>query len=318
MFSTYLFPLPQYHIFQLEFCYLIPCGSKCSCDRSGILKSSEIRLSSSFKKYGIRHNKSGDIQRFSCSDCKRTFSVNLGFEHMKSSPEAITQALQLYFTGESLRNVQKFLKLQGVNVSHKTIYLWIVKYTKLMKSHLDKITPHVGDAWRADEVYVKIRGELKYVFSLMDDETRFWIAQEVANRKEGHDASSLFRAGKDVTKTKPKVIITDGLHSYSEAYRKEFWTVNRRDRTIHIRNVHLQGDINNNKMERLNGEFRDREKVMRGVKKEDSTIFDGYQIFHNFLRPHMGLDGKTPAEACGIEVQGKNKWKTLIQNASRK
>ncbi len=148
--------------------------------------------SSNIKKFGIRHNKSGNIQRFICNDCHRTFSINLGFSKMKSSPEAITNALQLYFTGESLRNVQKFLKLQGVNVSHKTIYLWIVKYTKLMKAHLDKITPHVGDAWRADEVYIKVRGELRYVFSLMDSETRFWIAQEVANRKEGHDASSLF------------------------------------------------------------------------------------------------------------------------------
>jgi hypothetical protein len=29
--------------------------------------------------------------------------------------------------------------------------------------------------------------------------------------------------------------------------------------------------------------------------------------------------GKTPAEACGIriEVKGKNKWLTLIQNASQ-
>ena len=30
----------------------------------------------------------------------------------------------------------------------------------------------------------------------------------------------------------------------------------------------------------------------------------------------MGLDGKTPAEACGIEIKGKDKWKTLIQNAT--
>ncbi len=52
----------------------------------------------------------------------------------------------------------------------------------------------------------------------------FWIAQEVLNKKEGADASHLFRMGKKVTGTKPKVIITDGLHSYSEAYRKEFWT----------------------------------------------------------------------------------------------
>ena len=41
-------------------------------------------------------------------------------------------------------------------------------------------------------------------------------------------------------------------------------------------------------------------------------------LYHNFLRPHMALDGKTPAEACGIEVKGNDKWKTIIQNASRK
>ncbi len=71
-------------------------------------------------------------------------------------------------------------------------------------------------------------------------------------------------------------------------------------------------------MERLNGEFRDREKVMRGVKKKDSVIFDGTQIYHNYFRPHMGLDSKTPAEACGIEIKGDNKWITVIQNASKK
>jgi hypothetical protein len=32
----------------------------------------------------------------------------------------------------------------------------------------------------------------------------------------------------------------------------------------------------------------------------------------------MGLDGKTPAEKCGIDVKGNNKWITLIQNASEK
>lgn len=67
----------------------------------------------------------------------------------------------------------------------------------------------------------------------------------------------------------------------------------------------------------MNGEFRDREKVSRGLKKEDSPLIDGYQIFHNYIRPHQALEGKTPSEACGIAVQGQDKWKTLIQNASR-
>jgi hypothetical protein len=58
-------------------------------------------------------------------------------------------------------------------------------------------------------------------------------------------------------------------------------------------------------MERLNGEIRDREKVMRGLRNEDTPILKGYQIFHNYVRPHEGLNGKTPAEAAGITVEGK-------------
>ncbi|MGI0026791.1 MAG: IS6 family transposase [Nitrosopumilaceae archaeon] len=272
-------------------------------------------LSEQLVKHGIRHNKYGDIQRFSCKNCHNRFVVNLGFEKMRATPQAITSAMQLYFTGESLRNVKQFLRLQGVNVSHQTVYNWINKYTKLMKGYLDKIVPQVGDAWRADEVFVKVKGDMRYLFALMDDETRFWIAKEVANSKEMHDASGLFRQAKEIIGIKPKVIITDGLRSYEEAYQKEFWTMNRQDRTLHIRNIHLQGDMNNNKMERLNGEFRDREKIMRGIKKDDSVMFDGYQMYHNYLRSHMGLDGKTPAEACGIKIEGDNKWLTLIQNS---
>lgn len=69
-------------------------------------------------------------------------------------------------------------------------------------------------------------------------------------------------------------------------------------------------------MERLNGEIRDREKVVRGVKKADSPLISGYRIYHNFVRPHEGLDGETPADRAGVKVEGRNKWLTLIQNAS--
>jgi len=79
----------------------------------------------------------------------------------------------------------------------------------------------------------------------------------------------------------------------------------------------MQGDRNNNKMERMNGEMRDREKVMRSLKTMDSPILKGMQIYHNFFRPHMGLDGRTPAEEAGIIIEGENPWITLIQNASK-
>jgi hypothetical protein len=71
-------------------------------------------------------------------------------------------------------------------------------------------------------------------------------------------------------------------------------------------------------MERMNGEIRERERVMRTLEKADSPTLKGYEIFHNYVRPHMALKGKTPAEAAGIQVKGDNKWITLIQNASQK
>lgn len=272
--------------------------------------------STKISKDGLRHNKNYDIQKFYCKDCNRYFTINIGFERMKHDPRGITTAMQLYFSGESLRNVSKSLKLIGMDVTHQTVYNWIKRYTKLLEKYLENIKPQVGDAWRADEVFVKINGNLKYVFALLDDETRYLIAHEVADRKEGHDARSLFAKGKEVTGTKPKVLITDGLKSYSEAYQKEFWTINRENRTLHIKHIRMSGDMNNNKMERLNGEIRDREKTMRGLKKMDTPILKGYEIFHNYIRTHEGLDGKTPSEACGIKINGENKWITLIQNAS--
>jgi putative transposase len=272
--------------------------------------------SSRLKKKGIRKNKSGNIQKFYCRDCHKYFTFNIGFEHMKHNPQAITSAMQLYFSGESLRNTMKSLKLLGVEVSYRTILNWIRKYVNLMKNYVETITPNVSDTWRADEIYIKIKGDMKYLFAMMDDETRFWIAQEVAETKYTHDARKLFQMSKQLMRKKPMTLITDGLQVYHDAYKKEFWT-QRKPRTQHIAHITLKGDRNNNKMERMNGEIRDREKTMRGLKNKDTPILTGYQIFHNYIRPHEGLTGKTPSESCGITVEGKNKWITLIQNASK-
>ena len=157
-------------------------------------------------KRGIRNNKTHSIQRYSCNECKRKFSINLGFEKMHATLQTITSAMQLYFTGESLRGVQKFIKLQGINVNHTTIYRWIKKYTKLMDNYLKTITPQVGDKWHADEVWLKVKGDKKYLFAMMDNETRFWLAQEVADTKFSHNAQNLLKMGKDIAKKTPRCI----------------------------------------------------------------------------------------------------------------
>ena len=210
-----------------------------------------------------------------------------------------------------MRNTQKSSKLLGVEVSHKTVFMWIKKYVKLMKDYVENFTPNVSDTWRADELYVKVKGDMKYLFALIDDETRFWIAQEVAETKNKHDARTLFSKAKYLAGKEPQTIITDGLQTYYTASSQVF------AKSDHVRHITLRGDRNNNKMERFNGEIRDREKTMRGLKTKDTPMLLGYQIFHNYIRPHEGLEGKTPSEACGISIQGKNKWLTLIQNASK-
>ncbi len=273
--------------------------------------------SENIKKKGIRKNKTHSIQRYYCKGCNKKFSINLGFEKMHASPQVITSAMQLYFTGESLRGVQKFLKLQGVDMSHVSIYKWIKKYTKLMDDYLSTITPQVGEEWHADEVWLKVKGDRKYLFAMMDNETRFWISQEVADSKFKHDAHSLLKMGKETAKKVPSVFVTDGLPAYNDAFKKEFAPKNflHKDST-HIREIHFKNQRNNNNIqERLNGEFRDREKMFRGLKSDDSPAITGIKLCHNYIRPHMGLDGDTPASRAGIEIKGKNKWIILIQNA---
>jgi hypothetical protein len=68
---------------------------------------------------------------------------------------------------------------------------------------------------------MKFKGDMKYVFAVINDETRYWIAQEVAEFKYKHDARRLFQLTKKVTGTKPMTLITDGLPAHNGAYKSK-------------------------------------------------------------------------------------------------
>lgn len=60
------------------------------------------------------------------------------------------------------------------------------------------------------------------------------------------------------------------------------------------------------------------EKVMIGMQNLDTSesLMDGFRAHYNFVRPHMALDGMTPAEKAGIDLNlGNDKWKGLIEKA---
>jgi len=92
----------------------------------------------------------------------------------------------------------------------------------------------------------------------------------------------------------------------------------RKPRTEHIRVPNIRNRSNNNMVERLNGTVGERTKVMRGLKDKQTanTTMDGQRIYYNFIRPHMALNGKAPAETAKAspKLQG-NKWKNLIEKA---
>ena len=95
----------------------------------------------------------------------------------------------------------------------------------------------------------------------------------------------------------------------------------KKPRTEHIRVPNIRNRSNNNMVERLNGTVRERNKVMRGLKDKEtaSTIMDGQRIYYNFIRPHMALDGKAPAEKAKLVLNLKdNKWLSLIKKSERK
>ena len=53
-------------------------------------------------------------------------------------------------------------------------------------------------------------------------------------------------------------------------------------------------------------------------KTANTPLAEGNRIQYNFVKPHMALEGKTPAEASGIRVEGTNRWLTLLEKARKR
>ena len=92
--------------------------------------------------------------------------------------------------------------------------------------------------------------------------------------------------------------------------------------TIHIGNVSMRGrkhwnrKFDNNLVERLHGTVRDRNKTQRGLDKKDTMFVKGHQLYYNFIRPHEGLSGYTPAEFSQINLNlCGNKWEKLLNKS---
>jgi transposase-like protein len=187
---------------------------------------------------------------------------------------------------------------------------WIQKYVAIMRDYVDAMKPELSRVFHADETKVSIRGQWVWLWHLMDGDTRFLLANHVSQGRNVADAQFAFREAKATAKVELRALLTDGLVSYGPAARREF------SDAVHVSGVGLQGRLNNNRMERYHGTFKERNKVMRNLKNTDTPILDGQRIYYNHIRPHQVLNGKTPAQAAGLELDlGPNKWESLIKQA---
>lgn len=231
--------------------------------------------------------------------------------------------LDLLFKGISLRKIADHIKqFYGVNVHHTTILRWIRKYIKLMKECVKDLIPHTTNKiWHVDEMMVNINGEYRWLWNLMDSDTRFLLAMQISKRREIEDARKVFQEAKEKAQAKPETIVTDGLRAYEDAVRKEFFTL-RKPRTKHVRLASVKDHPNNNLIERFHGTVRERDKVMRALDNEESAkdFIEGFKIYYNFIRPHMGLNGLTPAEKAKIDLNLNkgNRWLSMITKSIRK
>ncbi len=280
-------------------------------------------------KIGVRVNRSGRVRRFRCRGCGGSFTGREGYHRRRADPEIISKALDLYFRGVSLRQVaEHFGQAYDLKLSPTTVYRWITHYSALAAEWMNAQGAKVGETWHVDERVVNINGENRYLWNVMDSDTRFLLASRISKGRGVPEARAAFKQAKRATVVRPQEIRSDGLGAYPPAISKEF---GRRLKgkvarqagiayfTPHVVVPSIRAPNSNNILERLNGTSKDRTKTMRAYDNLTgaSSLSVGWQVHYNLIRDHLAL-GKTPGEAAGLPHIDGFRWRTLIDLAVRR
>ena len=98
------------------------------------------------------------------------------FRYFNSSPEVIRLAVMMYVRFPlSLRNVEDLLFERGIDVSHETVRYWWNRFGPLFagdirRQRISRMRGFRHWRWHLDEMYVKVNGEMVYLWHAVDQE----------------------------------------------------------------------------------------------------------------------------------------------------
>ena len=177
------------------------------------------------------------------------------FRYFNSSPEVIRLVVMMYVKYPlSLRNVEDLLFERGIDICHETVRLWWNRFGpmfagEIRRKRVQHMRAYTHWKWHLDEVYVKINGEMLYLWRAVDHEGE---VLDVLVTKERDKAAAL-KLMKRLMKRhgRPQAVVTDGLRSYGAAM-KEIGNQDRQE----------VGRWLNNRAENSHQPFRRRERAM--------------------------------------------------------
>jgi putative transposase len=145
------------------------------------------------------------------------------FRYFKTSPEIIRLAVMLYVRFPlSLRNVEDLLHERGIDVSHETVRFWWNRFGPIFAAEIRK--PRIQGMrssrwrWHLDEMFVKINGELHYLWRAVDHEGE--VLESFVTKTRDKKAALKFLRKAMRKHGQPEVIVTDRLRSYGAALRE--------------------------------------------------------------------------------------------------
>ena len=139
------------------------------------------------------------------------------FRYFHSAPEVIREVVMLYVRFPlSLRNVEDLLFERGYDLCHETVRLWWNRFGTLFAGEIRRRrVSHMRGfrhwRWHLDEVYVKLGGEMVYLWRAVDQEGEILESYVTRTRDKGAALTFMKKALK--RHGKPEAVTTDGLRS---------------------------------------------------------------------------------------------------------